>query len=60
MKKQIVLTDDDIRQTLANSFNVDKKNVSLETYTDIVGYGMGESSAVRVKATVEVPMNEGR
>lgn len=57
MKKQICLTEDDIRQIISNAFDVDKNKVNLETYTDIEGYGTGEHRVTRLKATVEVPMN---
>ena len=54
MKKQIVLNEDDIRQTIANSFNVDKDKVKLDW----------EISPPNTKpvwiATVEVPMNDQR
>lgn len=60
MKKQICLTQDDIQQIIANAFNVDNDKVYLESYKDLEGYGTGEHYVERVKATVEVPMNEQR
>ena len=60
MKKQIVLTKDDIKQTLANSFNVDMDKVHIECFMDVEGYGQGEVLAPNVRATVEVPMNDQR
>ena len=60
MKKQICLTQDDIQQIIANAFNVDNDKVYLETYKDLKGYGTSEQYVAKVKATVEVPMNEQR
>lgn len=60
MKKQICLTQDDIQQIIANAFNVDNDNVYIEFYTDLEGYGTSEHYVAKVKATVEVPMNEQR
>lgn len=60
MKKQVILSDEDIVQTIANSFNVDKAKVTLETYKDTVGYGQNEKTIYRTRATVEVPMNDQR
>ena len=58
MKKQICLTQDDIQQIIANAFNVDNNKVCVESYKDLEGYGTGEHFVAKVKATVEVPMNE--
>ena len=60
MKKQICLTQDDIRQIIANAFSVDTDKVDLEPYQDLEGYGTGEHFVAKVKATVEVPMNDQR
>ena len=60
MKKQIILDQGDIEQIIANSFSVDISNVLVETYTEIEGYGKGECYVARVKAKVEVPMNDQR
>ncbi len=60
MKKQICLNQDDIQQIIADSFCVDKKNVILEFYKDIEGFGISERYIAMIKATVEVPMNDGR
>ena len=60
MKKQVILSDEDIVQTIANSFNVDKAKVTLETYKDTIGYGQNEKTIYRTRATVEVPMNDQR
>lgn len=60
MKKQICLTQDDIQQIIANAFNIDNDKVYLESYTDLEGYGTSEHYVAKVKATVEVPMNEQR
>ena len=60
MKKQVCLTQDDIRQIIANAFSVDTDKVDLEPYKDIEGYGTGEHYVAKVKATVEVPMNDQR
>lgn len=58
MKKQICLTQDDIQQIIANAFNVDNDKVYLESYKDLEGYGTSEHYVAKVKATVEVPINE--
>lgn len=60
MKKQVILTFSDIRQIIANSFNVSTDKVDLECFTESEGYGLTEHEVPRVKATVEIPMNEGR
>ena len=58
MKKQFVLDENDIRQTIANSFNVDKAKVNIERRyeEDTVEFGVAE----KVYAIVEVPMNDQR
>ena len=60
MKKQIVLNQEDIRQTIANSFSVGKDKVTLEHHMEMEGQGMGEHLVPVFKATVEVPMNDQR
>lgn len=60
MKMQIVLDEEDVRQTIANAYNVEKDNVSLEIVTVTEGCGVGERLVKRTKATVEVPMVEQR
>ena len=60
MKKQICLPQDDIQQIIANAFNVDNDKVHHESYKDLEGYGTSEHYVAKVKATVEVPMNEQR
>ena len=60
MKKQVVLTSGDIEQIIANSFNVSTDNVDSQCFTGWEGYGPNEHQVPKVKATVEVPMNEGR
>ena len=60
MKKQIVLNEDDIRQTIANSFNVDKDKVTIEHHMEMEGQGMGEHLVPVFKVTVEVPMVDQR
>ena len=60
MKKQIVLTQDDIHQIIANAFSVDTDKVDIEPYNDLEGYGTGEHFVAKVKATVEVSMNDQR
>lgn len=60
MKKQVVLTSGDIEQIIANSFNVSTDNVDLQCFTEWEGYGPNEHQVPKVKATVELPMNEGR
>lgn len=60
MKKQIVLTQDDIQQVIANTFCVDKDKVNLEPFITIEGFKMDEHPVAKVKATIEVPMNDQR
>ena len=60
MKKQICLTQDDIQQVIANAFNVDNDKVYIELYKDLEGYGTSECYVAKVRAIVEVPMNEQR
>lgn len=60
MKKQVCLTQDDIRQIIANAFCVDIDKVNLEPYKDLEGWGSSEHFVAKVKATIEVPMNDGR
>ena len=60
MKNQVYLTQDDIRQIIANAFSVDTDKVNLEPYKDLEGYGTSEHFIAKVKATVEVPMNDRR
>ena len=60
MKKAVMLNDEDILQTIANSFNVDKAKVTLETYKDTVGYGQNERTIYKTRAIVELPMNDQR
>lgn len=60
MKKQIVLSREDIQQALANSFNVDTDRVQIECFMDVEGLGPGERLAPQVKATIEVPMVDRR
>ena len=56
MKKQIVLNEDDIRKTIANSFNVDKDSVTFTFYERTINYQPKD----HFKVTVEVPMNDQR
>jgi hypothetical protein len=60
MKKQICLTQDDIQQIIANAFSVDKDKVNFEPYRDWKVDGTAEYYVTKVKATVEVPMNDFR
>ena len=60
MKKQIVLNEDDIRQTIANSFNVDKDKVTMNNYMKTEGQGLGEHLVPVFTVTIEVPMNDQR
>ena len=60
MKKQVVLDKSDIRQQLANIFNVDTDKVQIECFMDVEGYGPGEQLAPNVRATIEVPMVDQR
>lgn len=60
MKKQIVLDEEDVRQTIANAYNVDKDKVGLEIVIVTEGCGVGEHLVKRTKVTVEVPMNDQR
>ena len=60
MKKQIVLSQEDIRQELANSFNVDKDKVELDWKIGTKDDGSFPRTVVTWIATVEVPMNDQR
>ena len=60
MIKQIILDESDIQQAIANAFCVDKKAVTIEAFKDLEGFGQAEHPVTRVKATIEVPMNEQR
>lgn len=60
MKKQIVLTQDDIQQIIANAFSVDKSKVKLERIYELETYGQNEWCSPKVSATIEVQMNEQR
>ena len=59
MKKQIVLNQEDIRQTIANSFNVDKDKVEIDWDVSKIKDHVS-SEFLAIKATVEVPMNDQR
>ena len=58
MKKQVILSESDIIQTVANSFSVDKNSVSLQHYKDTIGYGYSEETIDRVEITINLPVNE--
>ena len=60
VQQQILLDEEDIKQVIANSYDVDLNNVSLEIYVGVEGYGLGERYAYKVKATVDTPMNDAR
>ena len=60
MKKQVILNYDDIKKIIADSFNISIDNVNLECFTEWEGYGPYEHRVPKVKATVEMPINEGR
>lgn len=60
VQKQILLDEEDIKQVIANSYDVGLNKVSIETYVDVEGYGLGEHYVTKVRATVETPMNDAR
>ena len=60
MKKQVIMTEADILQTIANSFDTDVKNVNIRHYKETVGYGLSEKEIDRVEVTVNLPMAEQR
>ena len=60
MKKQVILQESDIVQTIANSFSVDTKDIMLRHYKETIGYGYSEKDVDRVEITVNLPMNDGR
>lgn len=60
MKNQVVLSESDIIQTIANSFSVDKKDVDFRHYKETIGYGYSKEEIDRVEVTVTLPMNEVR
>ena len=59
MKKQVILQESDIIQTIANSFSVDTKDVMIRHYKETIGYGYSEKDVDRVEITVNLPMNDG-
>lgn len=60
MKNQVILSESDIVQTIANSFCVDKKDVDFRHYKETIGYGYSEEEIDRVEVTVTLPINEVR
>ena len=60
MKKQVVLEPDDVRQTIANSFNVGLKDVEVKTKTVTCGFGAFEHDEPTFEVVVTLPMNETR
>lgn len=60
MKKQVIMTEADILQTIANSFSTDVENVSIRHYKETIGYGYSEEDIDRVEVTVDLPMVEQR
>lgn len=60
MKNQVILSESDIIQTIANSFSVDKKDVDFRHYKETIGYGYSEEEIDRVEVTVTLPINEVR
>lgn len=60
MKNQVVLSESDIIQTIANSFSVDKKDVDFRHYKETIGYGYSKEEIDRVEVTVTLPMNGRR
>ena len=60
MKKQVILDSDDVKQIVANSFNVDTNKVGIYMYTDIEGHGVNECHVSKLNVTVEVPMVDQR
>lgn len=60
MKNQVILSESDIIQTIANSFSVDKKDVVFRHYKETIGYGYSKEEIDRVEVTVTLPINEVR
>lgn len=60
MKNQVILSESDIIQTIANSFSVDKKYVDFRHYKETIGYGYSKEEIDRVEVTVTLPINEVR
>lgn len=60
MRKQLILEEEDIITEIAKAYAVDKDNVSIERYTDTVGYGMAESEVHKIQVVVEFPVNDQR
>ena len=58
MKKQFVLDEQDIIQTISNSFSVDTDKVHIDRRyeEDVESFGLNE----KIIVTVEVPMNDQR
>lgn len=60
MRKQLILEEEDIITEIANAYAVNKDSVSIERYTDTVGYGMMESDVHKVRVVVNFPVNDQR
>ena len=60
MKKQVILSEQDIIHTIANSFSVDKKDVDFRHYKETIGYEYGAKEIDRVEVTVTLQINEVR
>jgi len=58
MKKQFVLDEQDIIQTISNSFSVDTDKVHIDRRYEEDGESFGLKEKIIV--TVEVPMNDQR
>lgn len=56
MRKQLILEEEDIVTEIANAYDVNPNNVSIERYTDTVGYGMAESNVHKVRIVVNLPV----
>lgn len=60
MKTTVELNIEDVRQVLANYFNTDTKNVSIEMKTVDAGYGQDEHKEHTVKVVIDMTENQQR
>lgn len=54
MKRTIELDKEDIRKAIASAYNVQPKDVKLELFMTMTGYGTSEREIPDVSATISV------
>ena len=50
-----ILDENDIKNIIAKYFTVDNRNVSLEIYDDVEGYGRSETVVQKARIKVKIP-----